>query len=349
MDKMIKFSDSILQATHQAMERNPDVFVYGLGVDDQGGMYGTTKDLHKIFGSKRCFDTPISEDSMTGMGIGAALAGLRPIHVHQRMDFLLLCLNQIINIAAKYKYMFGGQFNVPYVVRCVVGRSWGQGAQHSQSFHSMLMNIPGVLVVAPTTPYDAKGLLAKALEINDPVIFVEHRMLYGIEGLVPDEYYTLEFGKARVLSTGYDITLVGVSHMIVECLRAKNILLNLGITVEVIDPVTITPLDVETIRSSLEKTKHLLVVDNGWLKASFASELIASLVVDNTELLGCTYDRLGFADVPCPTTRNLEMLFYPDSKKIVSKVLDILGVPDKCISGYEWEIASELKEFKGPF
>ncbi len=349
MSKLIKYADSILLATYQAMERNPDVFVYGLGVDDPGGMYGTTKDLHKVFGAKRCFDTPISEDGMTGMGIGAALAGLRPIHVHQRMDFLLLCMNQIVNIAAKYRYMFGGQFKVPYVVRCIVGRSWGQGAQHSQSFHSMLMNIPGIFVVAPTTPYDAKGLLAKAIESHDPVVFVEHRMLYGIQGIVPEDHYTLEFGRARVLSVGTDITLVGVSHMVVECLRAKKILLSLGINAEIIDPVTITPLDIKTIKKSVSKTKHLLVIDNGWLKASFASELISSLVTDAEQPPGTRYDRLGFANVPCPTTRNLEMLFYPDSRKIVGKVLEILKISDKAIADYQWETPSELNEFKGPF
>ena len=176
--RVLSYAEALYEATRQEMERNPDVFVFGLGVDDPKGMYGTTMDLHRLFGPERNFDTPLSEDAMTGVAIGAALAGKRPIHVHQRMDFLLLCMNQLVNIAAKTSYVFAGAACVPIVVRAIIGRSWGQGAQHSQALYSHFMHVPGLKVVAPTTPHDAKGCMIAAIRDNNPVVFVEHRMLY---------------------------------------------------------------------------------------------------------------------------------------------------------------------------
>src|SRR6266487_743759 len=210
MERILTYAEAILEATEQEMVRDPAVIVLGMGVDDFKGTWGTTKDLHIKFGRDRVLDTPLSEDGMTGVAIGAALAGLRPIHVHIRMDFVLLAMNQLINIAAKSRYMYGGAVSVPIVVRSVIGRSWGQGAQHSQGLHSYFAHVPGLKVVAPSTPYDAKGALISSIRDDDPVMFIEHRMIHNQTGHVPANSYTVPFGKARILRTGTDVTLVGI-------------------------------------------------------------------------------------------------------------------------------------------
>ena len=256
--KLINYGEALYEACSQEMQIDPNVFVYGLGVDDPKGHYGTTKDLHKKFGSKRCFDTPLSEDAMTGIGIGSALAGLRPIFVHQRMDFLLLCMNQLVNMAAKMRYITSGEHNVPIVVRAAIGRSWGQGAQHSQALQALFCHIPGLKVVAPTTPHDAKGMLITSIRDNNPVIFIEHRMLYKNAGYVPSEIYEIPIGKGRILKEGKDITIVGASFTVEESLKAADLLNEVGINAEIIDPITLSPLDYNLIRDSVKKPKNFL-------------------------------------------------------------------------------------------
>lgn len=342
--KEINYGQAIYEGCYQEMKNNDSVFVYGLGVDDQKGHYGTSKDLHKIFGEKRNFDMPLSEDAMTGVGIGAALAGLRPIYVHQRMDFLLLCMNQLVNMAAKLRYMSSGEHSVPFVVRAAIGRSWGQGAQHSQAFHSYFMHVPGIKVVAPTTPHDAKGCLIASIRDNNPVVFVEHRMLYSNTGYVPNNLYEVEFGKGRVLIEGTDITLVGVSYTVTDCIRAAEALKKIGISAEVIDPVSLSPIDYDLIRKSANKTKKVLVVDNGWLTCGFSSEIIADLGINCSNL---KLDRMGYLESPCPTTRVLEDGFYPDPEGVAIKA-NIM-----CNGEKNWKpekiSREEINSFKGPF
>src|SRR5687767_10237713 len=229
------------------MARDPAVFVMGLGVDDPKAILGTTRGLVEKYGPDRVFDTPLSEDAMTGVAIGAAMAGLRPIHVHIRMDFLMLAMNQLVNIAAKTHGMSGGQEHVPMVVRAMIGKSWGQGAQHSQALHSFFMHVPGLRVVAPVTPYDAKGCLVAAIRDDNPVLFVEHRLLHFQRGPVPEAAYAVAPGCARVVTTGDDVTLVGVSFMQLECFRAHGYLDEVGVSAEVIDPIWLSPLDIDTI------------------------------------------------------------------------------------------------------
>lgn len=343
----LTYAQALHEATAQEMERDENVFVFGLGVDDPLGMYGTTLDLHKQFQPERNFDTPLSEDAMTGLAIGAAMAGLRPIHVHQRMDFLLLCMNQLINVAAKMSYTFAGAVSVPIVVRGIIGRSWGQGPQHSQSLHSMFMHIPGLKVVAPTTPHDAKGCMVAAIRDNNPVIFMEHRMLYGQKGQVPTQLYEVPFGKARVLTRGDDITIVAISYMVVEALRAKSHLAEVGIHAEVIDPISLAPLDIDTIIQSVERTRRLLVVDTDWTNCGASAELITAVV---ERLQGQTLPRIarmGYAPSPCPTTKSLENLYYPNGRTIAAKVWQMIKGED------QWEPhdeeAAEIAEFRGPF
>ncbi len=347
MERVLSYSEAIREATAQEMARDPSVFVLGQGIDDFKGMYGTTRGLAEQFGSQRAFDIPLAEEGMTGVAIGAAIAGMRPILTHIRMDFMLLAMNQIVNIAAKSRYMFGGAVSVPLVIRAVIGRSWGQGAQHSQGLHSLFMHIPGLRVVAPVTPYDAKGCLIQSIRENDPVIFVEHRLTHFLKGHVPEESYCVPFGKARILSPGKDVTVVGISYMVAECLRARESLREGGIEAEVIDPVSLSPLDVATIADSVRKTGRLLVVDSDWTFVGASAEIVAAV----GEALGGTsfaFRRLGFAPVVCPTTKSLENLYYPDARKIAAAAHALVRANDAPWDGGHVP-ATELLEFRGPF
>jgi pyruvate/2-oxoglutarate/acetoin dehydrogenase E1 component len=346
-ERILTYPEAIREALEQEMGRDPRVIVMGLGVDDPKRILGTTGGLLEKYGPQRIFDTPLAEDGMTGIAIGAALAGLRPVHVHIRMDFLLLAMNQIVNMAAKMCHMYAGALSVPLVIRAIIGKSWGQGAQHSQSIYPLFMNIPGLKVAAPSTPYDAKGCLIESIRDNNPVIFIEHRMLYYQKGPVPSDPYAVPFGKARLLSQGNDVTLVGISQMAVECLRARQYLLEAGIRAEVVDPVSLSPLDMETIGSSVMKTGNLVVVDNAWLPCGAGAEIITRLMESGRHKM-INVRRLGFAFIPCPTSPPLEREFYPDAGKIAIETYSMLNPKKK-----RWEPKAKLNreevEFKGPF
>jgi len=348
LKRIINYPEAIREALEQETASDPSVIIFGQGVDDPKAILGTTKGFVEKFGTHRIFDTPLSEDSMTGVAIGAALSGLRPIHTHIRMDFMLLAMNQIINMAAKMHYMYGGAFFIPIVIRAMIGKSWGQGAQHSQSTYPLFMNIPGIKIVAPSTPYDAKGCLIQSIRDNNPVIYVEHRLLYYQKGHVPAQSYSVPFGRARILTKGDDITLVGISQMAVECLRAHKYLKEVGIEAEVIDPVSLYPLDIETIEKSVLKTRRLIVVDNAWITCGAGSEIISRIFEGKNHNKNIMVYRMGFAFVPCPTTPTLEKHFYPDAKKIASRAYQMLHPKRK-----PWVPTSSLQreeiEFKGPF
>ena len=229
MTRSLTYVEAVREATDQEMARDPSVILFGLDVDDPKAIQGTTAGLAAKYGPERVFGTPLSEDAMTGVAVGLALAGLRPIHVHIRMDFLMLAMNQIVNIAAKARYMYGGQVFLPMVVRSMIGKSWGQGAQHSQGLHSFFMHVPGLKVVAPSNPHDAKGCLIAAVRDDNPVMFVEHRILHFQKGPVPEEPFTVPPGKTRIVARGGDVTLVGISYMQVECQRARMYLEEIGV------------------------------------------------------------------------------------------------------------------------
>ena len=343
--KQFSYSEAILEATQEEMRRDKKVFVLGQGVDDPKGTLGTTLGLDKLFGKTRCFDTPIAEESTMGFTIGAALAGLRPINVHIRMDFLLVCMNQLVNMAAKMSYMSGGQLKVPIVIRCAIGRSWGQGAQHSQALQSFFSHVPGFKVVMPSLPNDAKNCLKKSIRDNNPTIFIENRMLYGItEKKVKS--FIIKKEKARVLKRGKDITIVGISYMAIESLRARDYLLHKSINAEIIDPIWINPLDIDTIVKSVKKTKKLLVVDNGWLSYGVSSEILTQ-VLERLNNYKIKFKRMGFFDSTCPTTKNLEIEFYPDSFKIAQTAYSMVTNKNNWkLSGPE---SKEISNFKGPF
>ncbi len=341
----LSYSEAIADALFLSMKKNKDVFIYGQGVDDPKGHYGTTKNFHKIFGKDRCFDTPICEDSMTGIGVGAALAGMRPVLIHQRMDFLMLSMNQIINMASKIPYFSNGKQKVPMVIRACIGRSWGQGAQHSQSLYSFFAHVPGLKVISPTTPYDVKGALIKSINENELVIFVEHRMLYNLKGYVPKKKYEIDFGFSRKIITGSDITLVGVSYTTIDCVNASKILKKKNINAEVIDLISIQPMETEKIIRSVKKTRNLIIVDNDWINCGISAEII-SRIVESLEIQ-IKIKRIGYEPVACPTTRELEQYFYPSPKKIAKLAYNMLTKKT------DWNPPSffqkEIEEFKGPF
>ena len=245
--RKLDYSGAIREAMTQEMERDFRVFVYGIGVPTWSKIFSTTRGLVEKFGEERCFDTPISEDAMTGFGLGAAIRGLRPIHVHIRVDFMILATNQLLNMVSNYTYSTGGKLKVPLVVRAVIGRGWGQGAQHSKSLFSNFTHIPGLKVIAPTTPSDMKGMLTAAIRDDNPVICFEHRWLYWAEEDVPEEPYEIPLGVGRILRPGRDVTVVGLSWMNVEARLAADILQRRGVSVEIVDPRTLAPLDEDLI------------------------------------------------------------------------------------------------------
>lgn len=348
--RLLRYVDALREGIGQEMERDPRVFLFGLDVDDHKGIQGSTLGLQQKFGAERVFSTPLSEDAMTGVAIGAAMAGLRPIHVHIRMDFLMLCMNQLVNMAAKAHYMYGGAVKVPMVVRSMIGKSWGQGAQHSQALHALFMHVPGLKVVAPSNAYDAKGCMIAAIRDNNPVIFVEHRLLYPTEAFVPEEPYTVEFGRARICTRGEDITVVGVSNMVMECLRAQELLAEVGISVEVIDPVTLAPLDVDTIIESTSRTGRLLVVDNAWTNCGASAEILARVAESGGSTRPVRMGRMGFAPTTCPPSPPLEQEFYPNPAKIAARIHGMVRpgaggwVPDPQRAALTYQL-----QFRGPF
>lgn len=342
--KRLSFGQAIHAALSHAMERDPTVFIMGIGVDDHKAVFGTTTGLVARFGRERVFDTPISEGAMTGVAIGAALGGLKPIHVHIRADFLYLAMDQLLNVAAKWRSMFGGSRSVPLVVRAVIGRSWGQGAQHSQSLQSLFMHVPGIKVAMPTTPADAQGLLLAAIADPNPVILFEHRRLYDTIGEVPDPPVAVAFGRAAVRREGLDLTIVASSHMVIESLHAAELLEQHGISVEIIDPITLVPLDEDTIIRSIAKTGHLLVVDASWTACGVSAEIAALAAEKAFTALRGPVRRLGMQPVVCPVSKPLENAFYPNAKTIAEAALSMLGrsVP-------EVSVAEVSDPFRGPF
>jgi pyruvate dehydrogenase E1 component beta subunit len=345
--RVLRYVDALCEGVAQEMERDPRVFLFGLDVDDHKAIQGSTRGLQQRFGTERVFNTPLSEDAMTGVAIGAAMAGLRPIHVHIRMDFLMLCMNQLVNMASKAHYMYGGSVSVPMVVRSMIGKSWGQGAQHSQGLHSLFMHIPGLKVVAPSNAHDAKGCMISAIQDDNPVIFVEHRLLYFSEAYVPETAFTVKPGRSRVITRGDDITVVGVSNMVLECLRSQELLAEQGIHAEVIDPIWLSPLDADPIVASAERTGRLLIVDNAWLSCGASAEIAARVA----ERAGRTVQiaRMGFAPTSCPPSPTLEHRFYPNPVTIAVKIHEMVR------PGVNWEPDQERAklayqaQFRGPF
>jgi pyruvate dehydrogenase E1 component beta subunit len=345
--RKITYCDALNEATSQEMARDPRVFIYGIGVPDHKKAFGSTAGLLEKFGPERCFDTPLCEDTMTGFGLGAAINGLRPIHVHIRVEFLLLAMNQLANMVSSYTYATRGNLHVPMVIRAVVGRGWGQGFQHSKSMYSVFAHVPGLKVVLPTTPRDAKGLLTAAIRDDNPVVFIEHRWLYWQEGEVPEEPFTLPLEGGQILREGKDITVVATSWMNVEALKASEILARRGVSIELVDPRTIAPFDDSLAVKSVAKTGRCIVADNDWLNCGFSAEAAARVYEKCLGKLKAPIVRIGFAPTPCPTARHLENEFYPNAVTIIRAVEKMLGLEPTDLS--QEDFYSHERRFKGPF
>jgi len=316
--RKLSFGEALREALDQAMERDPSVYAMGQGIDDPGGMFGSTLNLHKKYGPERFFDTPLSEEAMIGMGIGSAMAGLRPVSIHNRPDFLMMAMDQIVNAAAKWSYMFSARVPVPMVIRACIGRGWGSAAQHSQALQGLFFHVPGLKIVMPSTAYDAKGLFITSIADNNPVIFIEHRWCYKHKGYVPEHVYSVPFGEAVIKREGKDVTILGVSHMVIEALRAAEELAKKGISAEVIDPRTLKPLDEKTLLTSLKKTGRLIVADLAWKTGGFGAEVLALTAEKGLPLLKKPPVRVAFPDIPTPASHVLEEAFYPGVKDIAA-------------------------------
>ena len=321
-----KYSEAINEALAIKLETDPSVYIMGLGAGDRNAVFGTLDGLAERFGTDRVLDTPVSENAMTGICIGAAVLGMRPVMVHQRLDFILMAMDQVINAAAKWHYMSNGAYTVPLTIRLVVGRGWGQGPQHAQALHAWFSHIPGLKVVAPFSPSDAKALLLAAIEDDNPVIFIEHRWLHNTYGGVREDAVPGELGKAAVLRKGEDVTVVAASHMTLEALRCADVLDGQGIGVEVVDLRTLRPMDTAAILKSLRKTGRLVVADMGWPQCGFGSEVTALCARRSMDAFKVPPALVSMADYPSPTSAVLAEACYPGAMDIAAAITGQLGV-----------------------
>jgi len=306
------------------MKNDKRVFCWGEDIGILGGAFGVTAGLIDEFGPERIIDTPLSEIAIVGAGVGAALGGLRPVIEIMYIDFTPGCMDMIVNQMSKIHYMFGGQSKVPMVLRLVSGAMGENAAQHSQSFYSFFVHVPGLIVVTPSTPYDAKGLLNTSIASDNPVIFVEHKRTVNIKGEVPEEYYTIPFGKADVKREGEDLTLVATQALVHDALHVAEDAEKEGLSIEVIDPRTLKPLDKETIFSSVEKTGRLIVADEDWLLCSIASEISAMVAEEMITYLDAPIIRIGAPDTPCPFSPPLEKAYIPGERQIREAIKKIM-------------------------
>jgi len=328
MSRNLNLSQCISESLHLEMERDPNVIVIGEDVGAQGGVFGATRGLQKKFGSQRVVDTPISESAITGMGVGLALEGFRPVLEIMFVDFIGVCLDQVYNAIAKNHYMSGGRIRMPIVIK-TAGGCIGSGAQHSQCLWGLFAHLPGLKVVAPSNPYDAKGLLASAVESDDPVIFIEHKGLllkraedFTFGGEVPAERYTVPIGEAKIVRDGRDLTLITLSGTVAPAVVAAEAVAKSGIDVEVLDLRSVVPLDMVTVIESVRKTGRVLVVDEDYLSFGLSGEIIARLVEAGVALK--SVKRLAVPDVPIPGAVTLERAVVPNADSIEATILEMV-------------------------
>ncbi len=316
----ISYGEALNQGLRQAMELNEGVFVMGQLVDYGPGVFGSTTGLVERFGPTRVRDFPVSESAMTAVAIGAAVVGLRPVLVHHRLDFMLYSIDAIVNWMALWRFKSNTQSTLPIVIRAIVGRGWGQGPQHSKSLHAWFAHVPGIKVAMPATAFDAKGLLLESIFGQDPVIIIEHRSLFSLKGGVPEIPYRVRFGRAIVRSTGEHLTIVAVGVMVPFALRVAGRLAALGISAEVIDLRTVSPLDTDTVCSSVEKTGRLCVFDPAWQSFGVSGEVIARVAERSGRALRADPVRICQPDSHTPMSPALETLYYPDETAAVERL-----------------------------
>ncbi|MFQ5813835.1 MAG: alpha-ketoacid dehydrogenase subunit beta [Anaerolineae bacterium] len=323
--RKLTYAQALNEALKQEMRQDPNIYVAGEDVATYGGIFGVTAGLLDEFGEKRAKDTPITESAIIGSAVGAAATGLRPVVELMFIDFIGVALDQLYNQAAKMKYMFGGKAKLPLVVRTTCGAGMGAAAQHSQSLEAWFMHIPGLKVAMPSTPHDAKGLLITAIRDDNPVFFIEHKMLYGIEGDVPEEPYTIPFGVADVKREGKDVTVVATAAMVHKALAAADELAEEGIEVEVVDPRTLTPLDGEGIINSVKKTHRLVIVHEAVKHGGPGGEIAALVAEKAFDYLDAPIRRVAAPFAPVPFSPALESEYIPDAAKIVAAVREVVA------------------------
>lgn len=343
--RQLTYAQALSEGLCQAMEADPSIFVTGIAVDYPSGIFGSTSEAAKRFGPKRVFDAPAMENALTGIAIGAAAMGKRPVIVHPRNDFMFLSFDNLINMAAKWRYMFAGRAGtVPIVVRGVIGKGWGQGATHSQSLQAPLAHFPGLTVVMPAFPSDAKGLTIAALQHDGPVIILEHRALYSTTGAVSESFEPMPMGKAVCVREGSDITIVATSFMAYEAVHAAEELARHDIDADVINLHTIRPLDEDTILQSVKKTGHLIVADTSWELCGVSSEIAALAAEKAWTYLKGRVVRISLPNCPAPVSAKLEEAFYPKASTIARAALTVLGAsPDRLGD------LTRVDNFKGPY
>lgn len=324
MSRQLSYAKAILEATDQAMSLSQDVVVLGQLVDTQSGIFGTTTGLVNKYGPERVQDFPVAENLMTATAMGAALTGLRPVICHQRLDFMIYSLDAIVNWLGLWRFKSNMNSAMPVTIRTIVGKGWGQGPQHSKNLQSWFAHIPGIRVAVPATAYDAKGLLLESILGETPTIFVEGRGLYSMTDEVPEQPYRVRFGQAAVRREGSDATVIAVGLMVPLALRAAAILENEGVSVEVVDPRTIAPLDRKTICDSAFKTRRLVVADGTWHSFGSAAEIITSVVENLGDKLKSKPVRVTLPDSHTPMSSALEPEYYPDEHDIVAAVRSTL-------------------------
>jgi pyruvate dehydrogenase E1 component beta subunit len=323
--KTISFAEALNQALKEEMRLNPLVFVLGEDIGRMGGLFGVTTGLSDEFGPNRVIDTPISEAAIAGAGVGAALVGARPVIEFQFMDFIMIAMDQIVNHAALYRYMTDGMVSVPLVMRAPVCGGIGLGAQHSKSLEAWFVHVPGIKVVMPSSPADAKGLLKSAVRDGNPVLFLEHRLLYAQTGPVPDEEYLVPLGSAEIKRTGSHLTVVATGRTVSMTLSVADKLSKRGIEIEVIDPRTLKPLDRSTVSESVRKTHRLVVVNDGWCTCGYASEIMATVIEDCFWDLDAPIKRVCNKDVPMPVAASLEKTAMVSEEDILNACLEVIA------------------------
>jgi pyruvate dehydrogenase E1 component beta subunit len=327
--RRVAYAEAIREALAQAMELDERVFVMGQGVDAPDAMFGTTLGLKQKFGPERVFDTPLAENGLMGVAVGAALGGRRPVYMHNRPDFLLLAMDQIVNHAAKWHFMFGGASRVPLVIWACIGRGWGSAAQHSQALQGLFLHVPGLKLVMPSTCYDAKGLLLAAIADNNPVLVLDHRLNFRHRGMVPEKPYLVELGKGIVRRAGKHVTIVAVSHMVHEAFTAATELSVAGIEAEIIDLRSLRPLDESLILASLARTGRLIVADCGWRTGGVCAEVMAVAAEKGFALLKAPVRRIASPDLPTPAGFTLEQGYYTGAAEIVAAAREICVMKEK--------------------
>jgi len=320
----LMYREALNRALLEEMHRDPVVFVMGVGIAERGGSYKVTEGLLKEFGPERVIDTPIAEASFTGCGVGAALVGARPVVEILFVDFTTLVMDQIVNQAAKYEFMSGGQGKVPMVLRTQGGTGNGLAAQHSQSLEALYYHIPGLKVVMPSTPADALGLLKSSIRDDEPVIFIEHKLLYMTKGHVPDDEHLVPLGKADIKKSGEDVTLITYSYMTLKCLEAANLMQKEGISVEVVDLRTLTPLDKETVLEAARKTGRVIIVHEACKRGGVGGDLAAMIMEEAYDDLDGPVMRIAGKNTPIPYNIGIEKASVPSVEEIVEGILEMM-------------------------